>query len=137
MTRRIRNRDAEREAIRAASARLITGTPLRSTTGKLTGTELIAESGLRRDVVYGDHKDLVQDFQARVKAQGAIPASVQKMAADNAALKDALATVKRALAAERERNKALTRAATELSLELEHAREELVSARRLTRLPAR
>lgn len=137
MTRRIRDRDAERDAIRAASARLLTGTPRRSTTGKLTGTELITESGLRRDVVYGDHKDLVQDFQARVKAQDATPEIMQKMAADNAELKDGLTKAKQALAAERERNKALTRAATELSLELEQAREELASARRLTRLPVR
>jgi hypothetical protein len=58
-----RDRDAERSAVRAAD-RLLVGTPLRSATGKLTGTELTVESGLRRDVVYGDHKDLVEEFQA-------------------------------------------------------------------------
>jgi hypothetical protein len=68
-----RDRDAQRVAIRAAAGRLLAGTPLRSATGKLTGTELITESGLRRDVVYGDHKDLVEEFQAQVKAQQFTP----------------------------------------------------------------
>jgi hypothetical protein len=54
-----RDRDAERAAIRAAAGRLLAGTPLRSATGKRTGTALITECALRRDVVYGDHKDLV------------------------------------------------------------------------------
>ncbi len=62
MSRVRRDRDAERAAIRAAAERLLAGTPVRSTTGNLTGTELITEWALRRDVVYGDHKDLVEEF---------------------------------------------------------------------------
>ncbi|WP_331753229.1 hypothetical protein OG440_39660 (plasmid) [Streptomyces sp. NBC_00637] len=135
MTRRNRDRDAESEEIRAAAERLLAGTPLRSTTGKLTGTELITECGLRRDIVYGDHKDLVDEFRARAKAQNFTPQVVQNMAEENAVLREALAKTKADLASERERVRALVRAAAELSLELEQAREELAAAQQVTRLP--
>ncbi|ALV39201.1 hypothetical protein [Streptomyces sp. CdTB01] len=135
MTRRNRDRDAEREAIRAAATRLLAGTPFRSTAGKLTGTELIAECGLRRDIVYGVHKDLVDEFKARATAQNFTPQVAQRMAEDNAALRDALAKAKAELAAERERVRALVRATAELSLELDQAREELAAAQQVTRLP--
>lgn len=135
MTRRNRDRDAERKEIQAAAERLLAGTPLRSTTGKLTGTELITECGLRRDVVYGDHKDLVDEFRSRVSAQNFTPQVVQGMAEENAALKEVLVTTKAELASERERTRALMRAAVELSLELEQAREELAAAQQITRLP--
>ncbi|MGW3974588.1 hypothetical protein ACWEFD_35565 [Streptomyces ardesiacus] len=135
MTRRNRDRDAEREAIRAAAARLLAGTPFRSTAGKLTGTELITECGLRRDIVYGDHKDLVDEFKARARAQNFTPQVAQHMAEVNAALKDALAKAKDELATERERVRALVRATAELSLELDQAREELAAAQQVTRLP--
>ncbi|MGX1759422.1 hypothetical protein ACWIG5_21325 [Streptomyces lydicus] len=135
MTRRSRDREAERQDIRAAAERLLAGTPLRSPVGKLTGTELIAECGLRRDVVYGDHKDLVDEFRARAKAQNFTPQVVQNMAEENIALREALGKIKTEVAAERERVRALVRAATELSLELEQTREELAAAQQVTRLP--
>ncbi|MFD8967136.1 hypothetical protein ACFV0C_19445 [Streptomyces sp. NPDC059568] len=135
MTRRSRDKDAERTAIRAAAARLLAGTPLRSTTGKLTGTELIIESGLRRDVVYGAHKDLVEEFQAQAKARSYTPDAVQKVAEENVVLKQALKDAKAALDAEQGRNSALVRVAAELSLELEQARAELESAQHVPRLP--
>lgn len=135
MTRRSRDKDAERTEIRAAAARLLAGTPLRSTTGKLTGSELIIESGLRRDAVYGDHKDLVEEFQAQVKARSYTPDAVRKVAEENVTLKQELKDTKAALAAEQERNSALVRVAAELSLELEQARAELESAQDVPRLP--
>ncbi|MFJ4689523.1 hypothetical protein [Streptomyces sp. NPDC088789] len=135
MTRRKRDRDAEREAIRAAASRLLDGIPFRSTAGKLTGTDLIAECGLRRDIVYGDHKDLVDEFKARAKTQNFTPQVAQHMADENAALREALAKTKDELAAERERVRALVRATAELSLELDQAREELAAAQRVTWLP--
>ncbi|MEL5957562.1 hypothetical protein AADR41_22860 [Streptomyces sp. CLV115] len=135
MTRRSRDKDAERTAIRAAAARLLAGTPLRSTTGKLTGSELIVESGLRRDVVYGDHKDLVEEFQAQARARSYTPDAVQKVAEENVVLKQELKDTKAALATEQERNSALVRVTAELSLELEQARAELESAQHVPRLP--
>ncbi|MFE5327265.1 hypothetical protein ACFRCG_12860 [Embleya sp. NPDC056575] len=74
-------------ALRAAAERLLAGTPLRSISGKLTGSELITESALRRDVVYGNHKDLVEE-NTKLKAD---------------------------LAAEREKNKVLAKVAVDLS----------------------
>ncbi|MFE3634736.1 hypothetical protein [Streptomyces sp. NPDC059168] len=103
--------------------------------GKLTGTELIAECGLRRDIVYGDHKDLVDELRARAQTQNFTPQVAQRMAEANTALKDALAKTKAELAAERERVRALVRATAELSLELDQAREELAAAQQITRLP--
>ncbi|MDJ0464285.1 hypothetical protein [Streptomyces sp. H27-C3] len=118
MTRKNRDREAERQEIRAAAERLLAGTPLRSPVGELTGTELIAECGLRRDVVYGDHKELVDEFRTRARAQNFTPQVVQNMADENIVLREALTKTKADLAAERERVHALVRAATELSLEL-------------------
>lgn len=135
MTRQRRDREAEGKAIRAAAARLLAGTPLRSKSGKLTSTELITESGLRRDVVYGDHRHLVEEFQAQVKAQSSTPEAMQKLTEQNAALKEELAATKESLAAERERNAGLVRIATELSLELEQARAEVASAQQVSQLP--
>lgn len=135
MTRRNRDRETEREEIRAAAERLLAGTPLRSLAGKLTGTELIAECGLRRDVVYGDHKELVDEFRTRARAQNFTPQVVQSMAEENIVLRETLAKTKKELAAERERVHALVRAVTELSLELEQTREELAAAQQVPRLP--
>jgi hypothetical protein len=131
---RARDKDAERAAIQAAADRLLAGAPLRSATGKLTGTELIAESGLRRDVVYGDHKDLVEQFQARAGQQNSTPAAMQELAEKNTDLAGELAEAKRALADERAKAKVLVCVVTELSLELEQAREELAEAHKVTRL---
>lgn len=134
MPRPTRDRDAERARIRAAADRLLAGTPLRDASGRLTATALIAESGLRRDVVY-EHPDLVEDYQARVKAQGSTPAAVQDLADRNAALTAELAAVKQALAEERATARALRKAAAELSLELHLARQELAGHGNVTRLP--
>ncbi|MEU9566789.1 hypothetical protein AB0D16_33020 [Streptomyces sp. NPDC048161] len=135
MTRKNRDREAERQKIRAAAERLLAGMPLRSPAGKLTGTELIAECGLRRDVVYGDRKELMDEFRARAKAQNFTPQVVQSMADENIVLREALTKIKAELASVRERVHALVRAATELSLELEQTREELAAAEQVTWLP--
>ncbi len=141
MTRRRRDRLSERAAITAAAGRLLAGTPLRSTSGRLTASELIIEAGLRRDVVYGDHKDLVEQFQTRVKAQHATPAAMQQLAEQHAELQRQLIAVRAELAAEQQAGAALRRMVAELSLELHQAREELtahanVTPLRRTRVPA-
>lgn len=135
MTRRRRDPDTERRDLTAAAERLLAGTQLRSTTGKLT-TELITESGLRRDVVYGNHKNLVDDFKARVKAQHATPDPITRIAEENRALKNENGALKRGLAEERETNKTLSKFAGELSLELHQAREELASLRQVPQIGA-
>jgi hypothetical protein len=130
-----RDRNAERATVRAAAGRLLAGTPLRSATGKLTGTELITESGLRRDVVYGDHKDLVEEFQAQVKAQRCTPLAVRDVAAERDALAAQLAAVRQELARERSATAVLRKIAAELALELGQARAE--PGGNVTRLPSR
>lgn len=136
MTRRRRDLDAERRDLTAAAERLLAGTPLRSASGKLTSTQLITESGLRRDVVYGDHKNLVDDFRARVKAQHATPSSIARIADENRALKDENASLRKLLGEERETAKTLTKIVGELSLELHQVREELASLRQVPRVGA-
>ena len=139
MIRPRRDRDAEKAAITAAADRLLAGTPLRSATGKLTATELITESGLRRDVVYEHDKahQAVQTFLARAKAQHAVPASMRQLTDDHHRLVRELAETKATLAAERGKVKTLMKIATELSLELQQTRDELAIATKVTRLPTR
>ena len=136
MSRVRRDQDAERAAIRAAAERLLTGTPLRSTTGNLTSTELITECALRRDVVYGDYKDLVEEFQARVKAQRFTPLAVQDLAAERDKLASELAG-RQELTRERAATAALRRIAAELAIELDQARNEMIAGSKATRLPPR
>ncbi|MFI8442116.1 hypothetical protein EF913_27465 [Streptomyces sp. WAC04189] len=131
-----RDREAERTALRAAASRLLAGTPLRSASGKLTVSELLRESGLRRDVVYGDHKHLVEEFQARVKAQSVTPAAMQELADKYAEMMEKMAAVTEELAKERAAGATLRRIIAELSLELDQAREQLGQSGNVARLPA-
>jgi hypothetical protein len=135
-SRRPRDREAERAALRSAADRLLAGTPLRSESGRLTATELLRESGLRRDVAYGDHRDLVEEFQARVKAQNATPAAMQELADKYSEVKEKLAVVTEDLTKEQAVSAALRRIVAELDLELMQAREELERSGNVTRLPA-
>jgi hypothetical protein len=64
--------DPERAAIKAAAARLLAGTPLHTTSGRLTATELTFEAGLRRDVLY-EHHDLLDDFKAQARLRRHVP----------------------------------------------------------------
>jgi hypothetical protein len=135
-SRRSRDLEAERAALRAAADRLLAGIPLRSASGKLTASELLSESGLRRDVAYGDHKDLVEEFQARAKAQHCTPAAMRKLAEENAQLKDRLASVTKALTHEQATSAVFRRIIAELDLELHQAQDNLEHAGNVARLPA-
>lgn len=134
--RRPRDLDGERASLRAAADRLLEGTPLHSESGRLTVTELLRESGLRRDVVYGEHKDLAEEFQARARAQRHTPAAAQSLAAESAQLRQKLTDMAAALAKEREITATLRRLLAELDLEL-HAMREGSGPARVTSLPPR
>ncbi|WP_406732546.1 hypothetical protein [Streptomyces sp. NBC_01794] len=123
MGRRPRDRDKDAAAIKAAAERLLAGTPLRSASGKLTATELIVESGLRRDVVYPQHH-LVDEFRLRVKAQGRVPTAAQELAERYAAVVEELKEAKQQLAAEEQLTAFLRRTTVELSIEVENLRRE-------------
>ena len=131
--RKFRDRDEERAAIGAAATRLLEGIPLRSASGKLTATELITESGLRRDVVY-DHRDLVDEYKARLRAQNCTPVSHQQLSEQHDALKEALTDAKQQLADERATIEILRKIIAELSLELQQAHEELTDLGNVARL---
>jgi hypothetical protein len=111
-------------------------TPLYSQTGKLTATELGAESGLRRDVLY-EHRDLVDQVKARVKAQHSTPAAMQALTDERDNLLERLDAITIELGHERAVTATLRRLATELSLELQQARDELTASTNVTRLPTR
>ena len=89
----------------------------------------------RRDVVYGDHKDLVEEFQARVKAQQFTPLAALDLAAERDKLASALAGVRQELARERAASAVLRRIAAELAIELDQARNEMTVCSKVTRLP--
>jgi hypothetical protein len=133
MSRQPRDHGADRAAITAAADRLLAGTPLRSASGSLTQTELIAEAGLRRDIVYA-HRDLVDQFKARVKNQHSTPAAMQALADQNSELTSRLRDLTAELARERQRTATTRQLAAELSLELQQAREELHAASAVTAL---
>jgi hypothetical protein len=95
-----RMQPGERDAIRAAMQRLLGGTPLRSD-GALTVVALAAEAGVKRHVLTHRHTDLKDEFYARVRAQGQVPASETK-------LREELAQTKRKLAEAVEDNRNLT-----------------------------
>jgi hypothetical protein len=126
---------AEQATINAAAGRLLAGIPLRSATGKLTVSELITESGMRRDTVY-DHPHLIDAFKARIKAKDTAPAALTALAAERDDLRSQLAAIKDELARERHASSILRKLAAELSLELDQAREELAAAGNVTPLRA-
>ena len=132
-----RDRAAEQAAITAAADRLLAATPLRSPTGKLTVSELVAESGLRRDIVYG-HPHLVDAFKARAKARDTQPAALTAIASQRDELHRQLTTARQELAREQRTASTLRKVIAELSLELDQAREELTALSNVRTLrPAR
>ena len=134
---RARDRAAEQAAITSAAERLLAATPLRSATGKLTVSELITESGLRRDSVY-DHPHLIDAFKARGKARDSAPAALTALAGERDDLRSQLTAAKDELSRERHAASTLRKLIAELSLELDQAREELQGSSNVTPLrPAR
>ena len=91
--------DRERGQIHAAMDRLLAGTPLRSD-GALTVVSLAVEADVKRHVLTHRHTDLKDEFYARVRAQGQVPASEQK-------LRDELEAAQQKLAEAREENRQL------------------------------
>jgi septal ring factor EnvC (AmiA/AmiB activator) len=91
--------DRERGQIHAAMDRLLAGTPLRSD-GALTVVSLAVEADVKRHVLTHRHTDLKDEFYARVRAQGRVPASEQE-------LRDELKATQEKLAEVREENRQL------------------------------
>ncbi|HXL20593.1 MAG TPA: hypothetical protein VN961_23985 [Streptosporangiaceae bacterium] len=131
-----RDRAAERAAITAAAARLLAGTPLRTTSGKLTATELIAESGVRRDILY-EHRDLVDDFKAKARLRYHVPEAMQELADRCSTLAKELTAAREELSRERAATALLRRVVAELSIELDQSRAHAEAGAAVTRLDSR
>jgi hypothetical protein len=84
---------------------------------------------------HGDHQDLVEEFQARARAQKSTPLAVQDLTAERNSLAADLAAVRKGLAHERAAAAVLRRISAELALELDQARQELADGVKVTRLP--
>jgi hypothetical protein len=72
------DRQAERDAIQAAIARLLAGTPTRST-GALTVLQLATEAGVKRWVLTHKHPDLREAFEEQRQAANGVPAAYQHL----------------------------------------------------------
>ena len=131
-----RDRAAEQAAITAAAERLLAATPLHSETGKLTVSELITESGLRRDTVY-DHPHLIDTFKARAKARDTQPAALTALASERDELRGQLTAARGELARQHRTASTLRKVIAELSLELDQAREEITALGNYTPLRSR
>lgn len=86
----------ERQQIEAASDRLLAGTPVRSD-GSLTVVALAMEADVKRHLLTHRHTDLKDLFYAKVRAQGHIPASEERLRSDLAHTRDQLAAARRQL----------------------------------------
>jgi chromosome segregation ATPase len=72
------DRQTERDAIEAATARLLAGTPIRST-GALTVLQLANEAGVKRWVLTHKHPDLRKAFEDQRQAANGVPAAYQHL----------------------------------------------------------
>jgi hypothetical protein len=70
--------DPAHTAIQAAADRLLAGTPLRST-GELTVMQLACEAGVKRWLLTHKHRDLAEQFQARVRLADQDPPPVVEL----------------------------------------------------------
>jgi hypothetical protein len=72
------DRQVERDAIQAATRRLLAGTPTQST-GALTVLQLAAEAGVKRWVLTHKHPDLRQAFEDQRRAANGLPPAFQHL----------------------------------------------------------
>jgi len=112
---------SERQMIRDAMDRLLSGSPLYSD-GKLTVKSLAEEAQVKRWLLTHRHVDLQEEFRAKVDQQGHLPRSVQILRDENKELKERTANQAAELRRERETVKRLERVVNVLMLQLEAER---------------
>lgn len=106
----------ERQQIRDAMDRLLTGAALRSN-GALTIVSLAEEAGLKRHYLTHRHTDLKDEFNARVRHQGRIPANEVALRAKLDTLEDRVARLKADLATAKDNVSQLRRMNNVLAVE--------------------
>jgi chromosome segregation ATPase len=126
----------ERDRIRAAMDRILTGTPERSN-GALTVVALATEAGVPRNALTQRHTDLKNEFYQRIKDAGAGNEDEARLRATIARLRQTIASKNRELAQLRADVPALVRAVNTLTLELQETRAEFATLGNVTRLDSR
>lgn len=109
-------RAAEAHAIAAAAARLLAGTPQRSS-GRLNVVSLAAEAGMQRTKLYDHHRALVDTFL--VSAGQRATQGQEDLAIELAAARATITELRATVAAQAARIESLTATAVELSLAAE------------------
>jgi septal ring factor EnvC (AmiA/AmiB activator) len=114
----------ERDRIRAAMDRILSGTAERSN-GALTIVALAQEAEVPRNALTQRHMDLKAEFYTRVAERGALSEVESRLRATIAALKKTIANKNAELAQLRADVPALVRAVNQLTLENQELREAL------------
>ncbi|MEU6352082.1 hypothetical protein ABZ896_22560 [Streptomyces sp. NPDC047072] len=114
----------ERDRIRAAMDRILTGAPTAST-GALTIVALAQEAGVPRNALTQRHLDLKNEFYDRVKERGATPDVEARLREKIVKLKKTIANKNEELDQLRSDVPALVRAVNQLTLENQQLREAL------------
>lgn len=112
-----RDRDVEASRILDAIDTLISGSSQSARSARLTVAELIAESGLRRDVVY-EHAPLLEYFRVQARAREDGPSVARELLDRHQALTKEYAALKAELDAERRANARLRTLLAEMVVEL-------------------
>ncbi len=114
----------ERDRIRAAMQRILTGTPEHSN-GALTIVALAIEAQVPRNALTQRHPDLRNQFYAHVRERGAVPDAEARLRSTIVKLKETIANKNEELARLREDVPALVRALSQLTAENEALRQQL------------
>jgi hypothetical protein len=115
----------ERDRIRAAMDRILTGTPERSN-GALTVVALALEADVPRNALTQRHLDLKAEFYARVQERGGVSEVEARLRATITKLKKTIANKNTELQQPRADVPALARVVNQLTLENWQLREALV-----------
>ncbi|WAU78296.1 hypothetical protein O1Q96_00145 (plasmid) [Streptomyces sp. Qhu-G9] len=114
----------ERNRIRAAMHRILTGTPEHSN-GALTVVALAIEAQVPRNALTQRHPDLRNEFYTQVKERGAVPDVETRLRAKIVQLKETIANKNEELGRLRVDVPALVRVLNQLAAENEVLREQL------------
>ncbi|CAL9553714.1 hypothetical protein ACWHAU_30655 [Streptomyces albidoflavus] len=114
----------ERDRIRAAMQRILTGAPEHSN-GALTIVALAIEAQVPRNALTQRHPDLRNEFYAHVRERGAVPDVEARLRSTIVKLKETIANKNEELARLREDVPALVRALSQLTAENEALRQQL------------
>ncbi|MGH3286219.1 MAG: hypothetical protein ACRDPD_16335 [Streptosporangiaceae bacterium] len=112
----------ERDQIRAAMDRILTGTAQRSN-GALTIVALALEAGVPRNALTQRHPDLKNEFYQRIRERGGTPDDETRLRATIAKLRQTITGKNKDLAQLRADVPALVRAVHQLTLENQQLRD--------------